>query len=170
MLAYASPSQLSVAKPRPASHLPTPMQPAASPSKEERKPPNFAPWDRGRFLERLKSYRHVDKWLGKPDKINEVEWAKRGWSCVGKETVRCVGGCDKEVVIKLEDDTPRKLTEKEEGSAEAEDDEDEWREDAQKQLVEKYAAMISNAHDAGCLWKRRGCDGKKGDLLFSEFP
>ena len=71
---------------------------------EERKPPNFAPWNRAQFLERLKSFRHVDKWMGKPEKINEVQWAKRGWICVGKERVGCVGGCGKEVVIKLVDD------------------------------------------------------------------
>lgn len=124
---------------------------------EERKPPNFAPWDRTKFLERLESFRHVDKWMGKPEKINEVQWAKRGWICVGKERVGCVGGCGKEVVIKLEDDVEGR--ERLESEASGSEDQG-WREDAQEQLIEKYAVMITTEHDGGCLWRRRGCDGK----------
>ena len=126
---------------------------------EERKAPNFAPWDRGQFLERLKTYRHVDKWMGKPEKINEVEWAKRGWNCVGKERVGCVGGCGKEVVIALESSREEQKN-GDERTSEEEADEDEWRERAEQELVEKYAEMIVTAHDKGCLWRRRGCDGK----------
>lgn len=125
---------------------------------DERKGSHFAPWDRGQFLERLKTYRHVDRWMGKPERVNEVQWAKRGWSCVGKERVRCVGGCGKEIVITLE--TSR--NEKEEGDDrpfDDEDDEDEWREKTQEQLVEKYSEMIITSHETGCLWRRRGCDG-----------
>ncbi|MCJ1461601.1 hypothetical protein MMC07_000198 [Pseudocyphellaria aurata] len=122
---------------------------------EERKPPNFAPWDRTQFLERLKSFRHVDRWMGKPEKISEVQWAKRGWTCVGKERVGCVGGCGKEVVIKLEDDGEEREREENEGSG---SEDQGWREDAQEQLIEKYAEMIAAAHEGGCLWRRRGCD------------
>lgn len=124
---------------------------------EARKPPNFAPWDRTKFLERLESFRHVDKWMGKPEKINEVQWAKRGWICVGKERVGCVSGCGKEVVIKLEDDVEGR--ERLENEASGSEDQG-WREDAQEQLIEKYAVMITTEHDGGCLWRRRGCDGK----------
>lgn len=123
---------------------------------EERRLPNFAPWDRTQFLERLKSFRHVDKWMGKPEKINEVHWAKRGWICVGKERVGCVGGCGKEVVIKLEDDGEERKREEHEASG---SEDQGWREDAQEELIEKYAAMITTEHDGGCLWRRRGCDG-----------
>lgn len=128
----------------------------------ERKPPNYAPWDRAQFQERLKSYRHVDKWMGKPEEINEVQWAKRGWSCVGKETVGCAGGCGKEVVITLESSREDKenVNQKTLEREEVDEDEDDWREKAQAQLVEKYAEMIATAHDEGCLWRRRGCDGK----------
>lgn len=125
---------------------------------EERKTPNFAPWDRGQFLERLKTYRHVDKWMGKPEEINEVQWAKRGWSCVGKERVGCVGGCGKEVVITLSS-SREESRDTEERPLDEEKDEDEWREKAQEQLVEKYAEMIVTSHDGGCLWRRKGCDG-----------
>ena len=76
-------------------------------SSPESKPvPNYAPWDRNQFLQRLKTFRHVDKWSAKPPTVNEVQWAKRGWSCVGRERVRCVGGCGKEVLVKLEAEEP----------------------------------------------------------------
>lgn len=123
----------------------------------ERKLPNFAPWDRGQFLERLKTFRHVDKWMAKPEKINEVQWAKRGWVCVGKERVGCVGGCGKEVVIKLEDDPEEREQQEDEGAKSEEDQE--WREDAKAQLIDKYVDLITTEHDKGCLWRRRGCDG-----------
>ncbi len=133
---------------------------------QERKTPNFAPWDRGQFLERLKTYRHVDKWMGKPERINEVQWAKRGWSCVGKERVGCVSGCGKEVVITLESvkeerQDPEETQDTEARPSDEEEDEDEWREKAQEQLVEKYAEMIVTSHDGGCLWRRKGCDGMR---------
>jgi len=134
---------------------------------EERKPPNFAPWDRGQFLDRLGTFRHVDKWMSKPEQISEVQWAKRGWSCVGKERVGCVGGCGREVVIKLEDevrDVPEDPTTEE---SDQQRDEDDWREKAQEQLVEKYAEMIATEHEGSCLWRRKGCDGKTTTPLSS---
>lgn len=70
---------------------------------EQRRVANYAPWDRGQFLSRLKTFRHVDKWSAKPAKINEVQWAKRGWCCVGKERVACLGGCGKEVCVMWEE-------------------------------------------------------------------
>lgn len=66
--------------------------------------PNFVPWDRERFLERLETFRRVDKWSSKPSAVNEVEWAKRGWSCTDIERVSCVGGCGGSVVVKLPDE------------------------------------------------------------------
>lgn len=130
--------------------------PNSGPMGEERNLPNFAPWDRGQFLDRLKTFRHVEKWMGKPDLINEVQWAKRGWSCVGKERVKCVGGCGKEVFIKLENEWNVEEEPRDEAHAE---DYREWRNDAQEELVKKYAELITSGHDGGCLWKRRGCDG-----------
>ena len=121
----------------------------------EHKPPNFAPWDRGQFLERLGTFRHVDKWMPKSESIDEVQWAKRGWTCVGKERVGCVGGCGKEVVITLESSRVND----EERKADEEDSDEAWREDAQEQLVGRYAEMIVTEHEGGCRWRRRGCDG-----------
>lgn len=98
--------------------------------------------------------------MGKPDAINEVQWAKRGWSCVGKDRVKCVGGCGKEIVVKVEDEW--KLDEEprgEEEASEGNEDGQDWRNDAREELVLKYVEMIISGHDGGCLWRRRGCDG-----------
>ena len=159
--AYVPPSTRTIRTPNSSDRHATSskLQPISfAPPNGERKRPNFAPWDRAQFLERLKTYRHVDKWMGKPEKINEVQWARRGWSCIGRETVGCVGGCAKELVIKLEDGREDKENEDERSSEEQVDDND-WREKAQEELVQKYAEMIVNWHDGGCLWRRRGCDG-----------
>lgn len=110
----------------------------------------------------------MDKWRAKPDaRIGEVEWARRGWSCGGVEMVKCVGGCNEEIVIKLEedpvekrmrDDEDREKETNEDGDKGNAADEDDWRIKAQEQLVERYAEMISTGHAEGCLWRRRGCD------------
>lgn len=63
--------------------------------------PNFVPWDRDRFLERLETFRPVTRWTSQPAPINEVEWAKRGWSCTDFMRVACVGGCGASIVVKL---------------------------------------------------------------------
>lgn len=84
---------------------------------EQARVSNYTPWDRGHFLQRLKTFRHVDRWCAKPAKINEVQWAKRGWTCVEKERVGCVGGCGKEVYVKLEEEGNETTSEKEEGMA-----------------------------------------------------
>ncbi|KAL8686883.1 MAG: hypothetical protein Q9218_006794 [Villophora microphyllina] len=131
----------------------------ASTMTEPQKPPNFAPWDRNQFLDRLETFRHVDRWTSKSDEINEVQWAKRGWRCVGRETVGCVGGCGSEVVISLEPSREeQEPIERIEPSEEAVDDYYDWREEAQKELVRRYAEMIVTEHEEGCLWRRRGCD------------
>lgn len=128
-----------------------------APSEEQTKP-YFTPWDRGRFLERLKTFRHVDKWMSKPEKINEVQWAKRGWICVGKERVYC-SGCGREVVVQIEGGHSG-AGRGEGNDSNDESEEDDWRAAALEQLVEKYAEMIITEHEEGCLWRVRGCDGK----------
>ena len=74
----------------------------SSPSSTSR--PTFVPWDRERFLERLETFRRVDRWSSKPAAINEVQWAKRGWICTDMMRVSCVGGCGGSVVVKLPDE------------------------------------------------------------------
>ena len=41
-------------------------------------PPAFAPWDRVQFLKRLESFRHVDKWMSKPEKDQRSPMGKAG--------------------------------------------------------------------------------------------
>jgi hypothetical protein len=62
--------------------------------------PKYAPWDRGEFLKRLKSFSNIIDWTPKPAKVNEVEWAKRGWVCQKMERVRCCL-CNVEILVKL---------------------------------------------------------------------
>jgi hypothetical protein len=62
--------------------------------------PKYAPWDRAAFLQRLKSFSSLTDWTPKPSKVNEVEWAKRGWVCQKFERVRCCL-CNVEILVKL---------------------------------------------------------------------
>ena len=62
--------------------------------------PKYAPWDRTAFLQRLKSFSNLTDWTPKPSKVNEVEWAKRGWVCQKQERVRC-SLCNIEILVKL---------------------------------------------------------------------
>ncbi|PGG94944.1 hypothetical protein AJ80_10080 [Polytolypa hystricis UAMH7299] len=116
--------------------------------------PNFVPWDRERFLERLETFRRVDRWSPKPARINEVQWAKRGWSCVDVMRVECVGGCGQAVVVKLPGDI-------EEGEDGYDSDKREERSEVQTKLVEKYAELIIDGHSEKCPWRKTGCDGKQ---------
>jgi hypothetical protein len=62
--------------------------------------PKYAPWDRIAFLKRLKSFSNLTDWTPKPARVNEVEWAKRGWVCQKLERVRCCL-CNVELLVKL---------------------------------------------------------------------
>lgn len=80
--------------------LKTPRPISASSSKR----PTFAPWDRECFLERLETFRRVDRWTSKPAPVNEVQWAKHGWICTEVMRVSCVSSCGGSVVVKLPDE------------------------------------------------------------------
>lgn len=68
---------------------------------EEEKPlSKYCPSDRGELVRRLATFQELTDWTFKPDRVSEIEWAKRGWVCKGKETVRCIL-CHKELVVKL---------------------------------------------------------------------
>ncbi|RPA72269.1 zf-C3HC-domain-containing protein [Ascobolus immersus RN42] len=118
-----------------------------------RQHPTYQPWDRHEFLDRLSSYRSVDRWGAKPVEVNEVEWAKRGWECIGKERVRCVS-CRAEVVVQVEV----------EGGAHGDDDGDVTLEDVEgslsisAEIVRRYQELIVTSHDESCQWRKRGCE------------
>ncbi|RMJ22118.1 hypothetical protein PHISP_07017 [Aspergillus sp. HF37] len=112
--------------------------------------PSFVPWDRERFLERLETFRRVDRWSPKPDAVNEVAWAKRGWICTDVSRVTCVGGCGGSVVVKL----PDELDELDGYDAEKVQE----RKEVRAKLVEEYARLLTDGHVENCPWTTKGCD------------
>lgn len=126
--------------------------------------PKYAPWDRVAFLQRLKSFSNLTDWTPKPARVNEVEWAKRGWVCQKSERVRCCL-CNVEIVVKLNKKevegkevpvyVPGNIGTKNESSLEKAADS--ATEDA---LVDKYVELIVESHNEDCLWRQRGCDGQ----------
>lgn len=93
-------------------------------------------------------------WTPKPVGIGEVEWAKRGWTVTGKDTVGCKGGCEKRLLVKLVKEA--KKTD-EAGQTEADEESSWWMGDVELALVERYKGLIIEAHDEGCLWRKAGC-------------
>ncbi|KAI0198365.1 C3HC zinc finger-like-domain-containing protein [Astrocystis sublimbata] len=92
------------------------------------------------------TFQELTEWTPKPDLANEMEWAKRGWICKGKERVRCTL-CHKELVIK----TNTKTIEGKEvpvvvGS------------DVEAALAKRFSELIVDGHDEDCLWRKHGCD------------
>lgn len=102
--------------------------------KEVQKTPQFNPWDRYQFLDRLESFRDVSQWSSKPSSINEVAWAKRGWRCIGQERVGC-NACGKERVVLLRSSDPgiRRVKDQDEDN------------NAQRQLVGGRSALVQTA-------------------------
>ncbi|RHZ62142.1 uncharacterized protein CDV56_105911 [Aspergillus thermomutatus] len=112
--------------------------------------PSFVPWDRERFLERLETFRRVDRWSPKPAAISEVEWAKRGWICTDVSRVTCVGGCGGSVVVKL----PDELDELDGYDLEKVQE----RKEVRAKLVEEYVSLLVKGHGEHCPWRNKGCD------------
>ncbi|KAF4637665.1 hypothetical protein G7Y89_g424 [Cudoniella acicularis] len=106
--------------------------------------PKYAPWDRTEFLKRLKSFSSLTDWTPKPARVNEVEWAKRGWVCQKFERVRC-SLCNVEILVKL---NKKEVDGKEEPVYIAQNIED--------TLVDKYVGLIVTSHEKNCLWRKRG--------------
>lgn len=112
--------------------------------------PNYLPSSHIAFLRRLKTFADLSVWTSKPDPINEVTWAKKGWICVGVNTVACKGGCEQRVVVALR--PPRK---DEEGKdiAGSED----YSVDVDDELVRRYVELVNTGHEEDCLWRSAGC-------------
>ena len=113
-----------------------------------REPPRYCPSDRDQLIRRLGTFQELTEWTPKPDKVNEIEWAKWGWVCVGKERVRCTL-CNKELVVKT---NKREVDGNEVPLAPGSE--------LEQALVDRFAALIVEAHQEDCLWARQGCDGK----------
>ncbi|KAI9657845.1 MAG: hypothetical protein M1831_004081 [Alyxoria varia] len=117
---------------------------------EKREPPNYAPWSHDLFLERLKTFADVLIWTSKPDEVNEVQWAKRGWSCESVNKVACKGGCERRLAIVLR---PKR---KDKEGFEIEGSED-YSVDVDEGLVKRYQELIVTAHEEYCLWRLDKC-------------
>lgn len=126
---------------------------AAAKLSAPRKEPNFQPYSQEQFLKRLKTYADVKKWSNKPEAINEVAWAKRGWVCEAWNTVACKGGCEQRVAVRL---YPRR---KDSSGKEMEMTEDIPDEPLDGGLVEKFHELVVDGHYEDCLWRKRGCQG-----------
>ncbi|KAJ5346653.1 hypothetical protein N7541_009135 [Penicillium brevicompactum] len=119
-------------------------------SANSNKRPTFVPWDRERFLERLETFRRVDRWTSKPAPINEVQWAKHGWVCTDAMRVTCVSECGGAVVVKL----PEEIDELDGFDIEKVEE----RSQVRARLVDEYAKMLGGSHSEGCPWRNKSCD------------
>ena len=120
--------------------------------------PKYAPWDRAAFLERLSSFTRLTEWMPKPDRANEVEWAKRGWVLQKEERVRC-SLCNVEVKVKLnEKEVDGKNSYIYNASS------------IDKALVDKYVELIITSHDEHCMWRKKGCDDTIFKLPLNDGP
>jgi hypothetical protein len=111
-------------------------------------PPKYCPGDRDQLLRRLATFQELTDWTPKPDRVSEVEWAKRGWVCQGKERVRCTL-CGHDLVVKV---NRKEVDGKEIAVLIASE--------IAESVVDKYAELIVESHAEDCLWRRKGCDGE----------
>lgn len=82
------------------SSLRRPLQTPAPAARPPEVASRYCPGDREQLVRRLATFGEITHWAPKPDRVNELEWAKRGWVSAGKERVRCAL-CHKELVVKL---------------------------------------------------------------------
>lgn len=111
-------------------------------------PPKYCPGDRDQLVRRLATFQELTDWTPKPDRVNEIEWAKRGWVCQGKERVKCTL-CNNELAVKL---NRKEVDGKEIPVLIAAD--------IAESVVDQYAELIITSHREDCLWRKKGCDGE----------
>ncbi|KAK3998292.1 putative mRNA export factor rsm1 [Cladorrhinum sp. PSN332] len=109
-------------------------------------PPKYCPGDRDQLLRRLATFQELTDWTPKPDRVNEVEWAKRGWVCQGKERVRCLL-CEAELVVKI---NKKEIDGREISVLIASE--------IEEGVVRRYAELVVESHRGDCLWRKKGCD------------
>ncbi|KAL5598626.1 hypothetical protein BROUX41_003450 [Berkeleyomyces rouxiae] len=115
----------------------------------------YCPADRAQLIERLTTFQEISEWTPKPDRVSEIEWAKRGWVCQGKERVRCTL-CHKELVVRF---NTKEVDGKEVPVLMPSEIED--------ALVDKYYQLIVDAHQENCLWRQSGCEDSLLRISFS---
>ncbi|KAK3333406.1 C3HC zinc finger-like-domain-containing protein [Cercophora scortea] len=107
--------------------------------------PKYCPGDRDQLVGRLATFQELTDWTPKPDKVNEIEWAKRGWVCQGKERVKCTL-CSRELNVKLN----RKEVDGKEISVLIASE-------IAQSVVDMYTELIVTSHAEDCLWRKKGC-------------
>ncbi|KAL9113909.1 MAG: hypothetical protein Q9227_002043 [Pyrenula ochraceoflavens] len=94
----------------------------ASTTSLNRPRPNYLPQSQEAFLERLYTFSPVQSWhISSAEPINAAEWAKKGWSCVGEDMVACKGGCNEQLIVRLEDEAASPEEEKDPESTDVPD-------------------------------------------------
>lgn len=107
----------------------------------------YSPGDRDQLVRRLATFQELTDWTPKPERVSEVEWAKRGWTCRGKERVGCAL-CGRELAVGVN----RKEVDGREISVLIASE-------VAEGVVKKYAELIVDGHGQDCLWRKKGCDG-----------
>lgn len=121
--------------------------PAPPPSSGGTAELKYSPGDRDQLLRRLATFQELTDWTPKPERVSEVEWAKRGWTCRGKERVGCAL-CGRELAVGVN----RKEVDGREISVLIASE-------VAEGVVKKYAELIVDGHGQDCLWRKKGCDG-----------
>ncbi|KAK3692084.1 copper-exporting ATPase-like protein [Podospora appendiculata] len=117
----------------------------AQPQHLQLQQPKYCPGDRDQLVRRLATFQELTDWTPKPDKVNEIEWAKRGWVCQGKERVKCTL-CSRELNVKLN----RKEVDGKEISVLIASE-------IAQSVVDMYTELIVTSHAEDCLWRKKGC-------------
>lgn len=116
----------------------------------------YSPWSHDQFLVRLKTFADIKSWSPKPDRINEVAWAKRGWTVIAQDEVACKS-CGERVLIKLFNNMGNSADGGEQDSSQLSAEGDQWwSAEAEEGLIEKYESLLAEGHDQSCLWRKSG--------------
>jgi len=118
-------------------------------------PALYNPGDRDALIARLATFQDLTDWTPKPERASEIEWAKKGWVCRGRERVACLL-CKRELIVGLN----RKEVDGKEVSVLVASE-------IEEALVDKYVEMMVTEHLEDCLWRKLGCDGTLSDIVFS---
>lgn len=130
---------------RPAvSAIPAPPKKAAAPT----------PLSSEAFYARLSTFSSLRNWTSKPDAVNEVRWAARGWSLDPSRTnyVACLSSCHARVLVRL-----RPLRKDAEGHDIA--DSEDYGVEVDDELVKRYEDLIVEGHGKGCFWRGQTGEG-----------
>ena len=125
---------------------------------------NYLPTSREAFLDRLETFGPITNWhIASNEVISAAAWARRGWRCVGTDTVSC-GACEERLLVKIDkDEQQTRNSSPEAGEAQEaaamEDEENDYvmASEIHAGIVGKYQELVTTAHTENCPWRRRGC-------------